>query len=276
MSFPHSQTGSQPNAITWSLTPETYPPPATPFFDIWIRNGVGSMYTPSLNVRSLTPLPIVLSLEETGWLTLLPGQLRLAAGVDALASNSFEVTDAQKFIPGIGCQSLRVVSLREELRSNPLHPCADQLFFADPANPETVYCDSDIFAIGTDGGGDAGAMSPSSTTDAPEASATSATPSSADCATSTTGAAGSPSDSATSTAISTAPSDFASPSLSSSPFSPSASPSRSQGKSRITAAPAPGGPDEQGFNLLPSGAGRAAISGAAALFSLLLATLAWP
>lgn len=66
--------------IEWSLLPETFPPPATPvrtilpflagsrvadavapkqFFDVYIRNGVGAMYTPSLNVRRLPSVPRV-------------------------------------------------------------------------------------------------------------------------------------------------------------------------------------------------------------------------
>ncbi|BGP23788.1 isocitrate lyase [Rhodotorula toruloides] len=219
------QTGSQPNLITWSLTPETYPPPATPFFDVYIRNGVGSMYTPSLN-------------------------LRLAESVNALTTTFLEVADAQKFIPGIGYQ----------------------LFFSDPANPDVVYCDSDIFAIGTTGGGNAGAMSPSSTTTAPDADATSTTTSSTD-----TGTSSAATDAGTSSTDSASPSSTSSSPLTSAPSSSSTSSpisvSRSRAKSGITAAPVPGGPDEQGFNLVPSGAGRTAVGGATVLVMLAAAAL---
>ncbi|BGP07095.1 hypothetical protein JCM10049v2_002925 [Rhodotorula toruloides] len=219
------QTGSDRNLITWSLKPETYPPPATPFFDIYIRNGVGSMYTPSLN-------------------------LRLAASVNALTTTFLEVADAQKFIPGIGYQ----------------------LFFSDPANPETVYCDSEIFAIGTAGGGNAGPMSPSSTTEAPDAEATSTTTSSDEAETSSATAEEGFSSTDSLSSISTS-SDSSSPvtSAPSSASSPTSSPSRSRAKSGITAAPVPGGPDEQGFNLVPSGAGRTAVGGGAAVLVVLAA-----
>ncbi|GAA5906632.1 hypothetical protein JCM6882_008079 [Rhodosporidiobolus microsporus] len=164
-------TGTNPNYVLWQTYPLTYPPPATQFFDIWIRNAVGAMYTPPLNTT-------------------------LATGVDSSTLTYFQVTDVAKFIPGPGYQ----------------------LFFADPTNPDIVYCDSDVFSIGTPDVG-AAPITPSS-------SATDGLPSS----TPSSGVGGVTQTTSTTTAL------------------VSATGSTSAGE--LVAATVPGGPAEQGFNLL--------------------------
>ncbi|GAA5892372.1 hypothetical protein JCM5296_003581 [Sporobolomyces johnsonii] len=185
-----SQSATATNDITWSLLPLTNPAPATQYFDIYIRNGIGSMYTPSLN-------------------------LSIATNVDATTKLSFAVTDAMKFIPGPGYQ----------------------LFFSDPTNAATVYCDSDVFSIGsmTVRGTDSAATSTrlSSTVAVSEASSTPSTFSSS-----------------TSTLLSSA----TSPSLSTTTSSSSSSSATSTTRSRIAAATAIGGPADQGLNLVHTSA----------------------
>ncbi|GAA6057148.1 hypothetical protein JCM3770_004847 [Rhodotorula araucariae] len=216
-----SQTGESTARIEWSLLPATFPPPATQFFDIYIRNGDGGLYNPSLN-------------------------LLLASGVDSTASTFLNVADAEKFIPGPGYQ----------------------LFFSDPANPATVYCDSDPFAIGSFG---AGGDPPSSTSaaSAEETSCTSSTapeasssfppePSNTSSSSDLAGASSSDSPSATSSGMAT--SVTSGPSSS----SPSASSPSSAPRGGITAAPVPGGPDQQGFNLVPNGGAPRPVPGAGA------------
>ncbi|GJN89823.1 hypothetical protein Rhopal_002812-T1 [Rhodotorula paludigena] len=185
-----------PAVIEWSLIPETYPPPATPvsfddtFFDVYIRNGVGGMYSPALN-------------------------LLLASNIDATKGTSLTVTDIQKFIQGPGYQ----------------------LFFSDPANPNTIYCDSDVFTIGSI---DAGGSPPASSEPASSSSSTTS-----DSASSTTASSASSSSSSSFSSVRTTTSAPSATSATSSPTS------RGNG---ITRAPVPGGPDQQGFNLVPRGA----------------------
>ncbi|BGP39022.1 hypothetical protein JCM10449v2_002960 [Rhodotorula kratochvilovae] len=236
------QTDESTARIEWSLLPETWPPPATQFFDIYIRNGVGEMYNPSLNVRA--PL---YSLPRT-WLTSFRAQLLLASGVDSTATTFLNVADTEKFIPGPGYQ----------------------LFFSDPANPATIYCDSDPFAIGSFivNGDPAPPSSSSSSTAEASSSSSSAESSSSSCDSSLSSSSSTSTDSGMSTSFTSA----SSPSSSSSP-----SPTSSAASGGITAAPVPGGPDQQGFNLVPNGGARlpsaaawagavlAAVAGAAAL-----------
>ncbi|BGP47127.1 hypothetical protein JCM10450v2_002979 [Rhodotorula kratochvilovae] len=217
------QTDESTARIEWSLLPETWPPPATQFFDIYIRNGVGEMYNPSLN-------------------------LLLASGVDSTATTFLNVADTEKFIPGPGYQ----------------------LFFSDPANPATIYCDSDPFAIGSFivNGDPAPPSSSSSSTAEASSSSSSAESSSSSCDSSLSSSSSTSTDSGMSTSFTSA----SSPSSSSSP-----SPTSSAASGGITAAPVPGGPDQQGFNLIPNGGARlpsaaawagavlAAVAGAAAL-----------
>ncbi|GAA6009056.1 uncharacterized protein JCM10292_002467 [Rhodotorula paludigena] len=185
-----STSGDPPAVIEWSLIPETYPPPATPFFDVYIRNGVGGMYTPALN-------------------------LLLASNIDATKGTSLTVTDIQKFIQGPGYQ----------------------LFFSDPANPGTIYCDSDPFAIGSF---DVGGSPPASSE--PSSSSSSTT---SDSASATT---------ATSASASSSSSSFSVRTTTSAPSATSATSSPTSRGNGITRAPVPGGPDQQGFNLVPRGA----------------------
>ncbi|GAA5889800.1 hypothetical protein JCM8208_001134 [Rhodotorula glutinis] len=229
-----SQSADGDARIEWSLLPATSPPPATQYFDIYLRNGVGAMYMPSLN-------------------------LLLATKVDSLASTHLDVAATDKFVPGPGYQ----------------------LFFSDPANPATVYCDSDVFAIGSyeiNGPPPTSTSSPiDETTTQAEASAPSTETSDAVAPTSTeetsvelSSTEASPSEPApTSTdSISTSSGMITSVTSSSSPSpSPDSSSSSSAPAGGITAAPAPGGPNEQGFNLVPSGASgtRARLSAAVGL-----------
>ncbi|GAA5880061.1 hypothetical protein JCM1840_007143 [Sporobolomyces johnsonii] len=183
----YSQSATATNDITWSLLPLTTPAPATQYFDIYIRNGIGSMYTPSLN-------------------------LSIATNVDATTKLSFAVTDAMKFIPGPGYQ----------------------LFFSDPTNAATVYCDSDVFSIGSMTvrgtiASSATSTALSSTVSVPEASST-------------------PSISSTYTLVSSTTSPSLNTTTSSS--SNSSVTAISTTRSRIAAATAIGGPADQGFNLV--------------------------
>ncbi|ORY91610.1 hypothetical protein BCR35DRAFT_298846 [Leucosporidium creatinivorum] len=74
-------TGTTPIYIQWALYPLTFPAPASQFFDIYIRNGVGGMYEPFLNQS-------------------------LALSVDASTSTYYEVpaSEAVKFVVGTGYQ----------------------------------------------------------------------------------------------------------------------------------------------------------------------------
>ncbi|GAA5841202.1 hypothetical protein JCM9279_000577 [Rhodotorula babjevae] len=230
-----SQSADGDARIEWSLLPATFPPPATQYFDIYMRNGVGAMYTPSLN-------------------------LLLATKVDSLASTYLDVAATDKFVPGPGYQ----------------------LFFSDPANPATVYCDSDVFAIGSYEINGPPPTSTSSSTDETstqaEASASStessvaAAPSSTEETTAELSSTDvSPSEPAPSNTDSSSTSSgmitSVTPSSSPSPVPDSLSSSSSAPQGGITAAPAPGGPNEQGFNLVPSGASaaRGGLSAAAGL-----------
>ncbi|TNY19742.1 hypothetical protein DMC30DRAFT_289143 [Rhodotorula diobovata] len=230
--------------IEWSLLPETFPPPATPFFDVYIRNGVGAMYTPSLN-------------------------LLLATRVDSTASTYLDVAQIDKFRRGPGYQ----------------------LFFSDPASPSTFYCESDVFAIGSsavDGPPPTQSSSgaESSSTDSASASSASSRPDSSSSADSTLTDTSSNEPAATSTSsessstssgmiTSVVTSSSASPSPSLESSSSSTTTARTDG---ITAAPAPGGPNEQGFNLVPSGASSvraSSRSGGALALSAAFAAGAW-
>ncbi|GAA5927704.1 hypothetical protein JCM3775_006059 [Rhodotorula graminis] len=227
-----SQSADGDARIEWSLLPATSPPPATQYFDIYLRNGVGAMYTPSLN-------------------------LLLATKVDSLASTYLDVAATDKFVPGPGYQ----------------------LFFSDPANPATVYCDSDVFAIGSyEINGPSPTSSSSSDVDSStqaEASASSTETRAAAAPTSTEETTVEPSSTetlsyepASTDSTSTSSGMITSVTSSSSPSpAPVSSSSSSAPAGGITAAPAPGGPNEQGFNLVPSGASgvRAGLSAAAGL-----------
>ncbi|SCV71047.1 BQ2448_3809 [Microbotryum intermedium] len=97
------QSGAIENRIVWSLDPLTTPPPATNFFDIWMRNGIGEIYPDPLNVS-------------------------IATNLDMMSSNMTYIwPDAAKYIPGPGYQ----------------------LFFAAPGNAGLIYCESQVFAIGS-------------------------------------------------------------------------------------------------------------------------------
>ncbi|GAA6005020.1 hypothetical protein JCM10207_008481 [Rhodosporidiobolus poonsookiae] len=168
-------TGANPNYILWQLYPLTFPTPATPFVNVWIRNAVGAMYLPPLNMT-------------------------IAENVDTSTATFLQVTDAEKFATGPGYQ----------------------LFFADPTNPDNVYCQSDVFSIGTPDVGSSPVSPPASSDFA------SSTSSAASTATAT--------DSSTTTQVVTT----------------TASASSTDGQ--IVAATVPGGPAEQGFNLVPNGA----------------------
>ncbi|GAA5854569.1 hypothetical protein JCM8547_004889 [Rhodosporidiobolus lusitaniae] len=72
-------TGTNPNYVIWQLYPLTNPAPSTPYFDIYIRNGVAAMYDPPLNTT-------------------------LATAVDSTTMTYYQVLDVQKFSPGPGYQ----------------------------------------------------------------------------------------------------------------------------------------------------------------------------
>ncbi|KAM0745946.1 hypothetical protein T439DRAFT_330140 [Meredithblackwellia eburnea MCA 4105] len=93
------QNGSD-NIIEWALYPLTYPTPTSQYFDIYIRNGVGQLYTPFLNVS-------------------------IAHNVDSLSSTSLAFLLSGQFLAGTGYQ----------------------LWFTDPNNANTYYCQSDVFSI---------------------------------------------------------------------------------------------------------------------------------
>ncbi|SGY80294.1 BQ5605_C008g05350 [Microbotryum silenes-dioicae] len=74
------QSGAIENRIVWSLTPLTNPPPATNFFDIWMRNGIGEIYPDALNVL-------------------------IASNLDMTNPNvTYVWPDAAKYVPGPGYQ----------------------------------------------------------------------------------------------------------------------------------------------------------------------------
>ncbi|GAA5822007.1 hypothetical protein JCM11251_004822 [Rhodosporidiobolus azoricus] len=130
-----------------------------------------------------------------------PLNTTLATGVDSTALTYLQISDVAKFVPGPGYQ----------------------LFFADPTNPDTVYCDSDVFSIGTPDVG-AAPVTPSS-------GASDGLPSGVTQITSTTTQLVSVSATGTGTT-----------------------------DAGIAAATVPGGPAEQGLNLLDGAAGSLAVS----------------
>jgi len=83
------------NTIAWTLFPLTNPAPATQFFDVYLRNGVGTMYSPPLNES-------------------------IATMVDSTAGTSIVFDGASTLKVGPGYQ----------------------LFFSDPTDAGTVYCDT--------------------------------------------------------------------------------------------------------------------------------------
>ncbi|GAA5971875.1 hypothetical protein JCM11641_001551 [Rhodosporidiobolus odoratus] len=191
-------TGANPDYVLWQLYPPTNPPPATQYFDIYIRNAVGAMYDPPLNIP-------------------------LAINVDSLGSTFFGVKDMQRFKPGPGYQ----------------------LFFSDPTNPDIVYCDSDVFCIGT-----------------PIASATPVTPPSSSLDISTSSEPASPSSSAASSPLSSASTSHsrelsvsASTTTTTTTTTELSTTTKEQPEGTLVAATVPGGPDQQGFDVISGARG---------------------
>ncbi|BGP15030.1 hypothetical protein JCM10213v2_002985 [Rhodosporidiobolus nylandii] len=142
-----------------------------------------------------------------------PLNIKLASSVDSISLTYLQVEDVQKFVAGPGYQ----------------------LFFADPADPANVYCDSDVFSIGTPNVGEAPLTPSSSSESLPSTSASSS---------SSTSASSSVTSSLVPSSITTTATD-------------ELVPTRTKGSSdgTLVAATVPGGPAEQGFNLLSGAAG---------------------
>ncbi|SCZ98271.1 BZ3500_MvSof-1268-A1-R1_Chr7-1g09078 [Microbotryum saponariae] len=130
------QSGAIENRIVWSLTPLTNPPPATNFFDIWMRNGIGEIYPDALNVSIFaSELAVARRFEKLSPTRILTAhtprdnsQVSIASNLDMTNPNMTYVwPDAAKYVPGPGYQ----------------------LFFSAPGNASLVYCDSKVFSIGS-------------------------------------------------------------------------------------------------------------------------------
>lgn len=192
-------------------------------------------------------------------------QQSIATKVDASQVTYFQVGDLSSFKSGSGCASLPQLKLYFFVHRL-IVPSTDELFLSDPNDASIVYCDSEIFAIGT-------AAVSVSTNQLPSASATDGNSTSSAAETSQSSDSASETDSSSSSSDSASITDSPSSSTDSS-SSPTSSPTSSVSSPSLQAATVPGGAAEQGLNLLDSAATAvgpalmlALVAGAVAIFA---------
>ncbi|KAI5474221.1 hypothetical protein MNV49_003876 [Pseudohyphozyma bogoriensis] len=83
--------GNGTNEISWSVYPQTYPVPTSPYFDIYLRNGLGTLYPTFLNL-SLTADSIDATAGTSVAFTL-QGQLKEGTGYQLFFSNPDDASD---------------------------------------------------------------------------------------------------------------------------------------------------------------------------------------